>query len=606
MKKVIKSLLAAAVVTGMVIPFTACSSKDKGSNAGSSGSNSGNTNTSIAGAIKPKAGKARIVSDTDPYFNVTEAELKVKVPEGKEILYTEFTNTYAVGDRILANVHMRLKMPVEVEKEMNSLNLDLEKDAEKYQQIFDEYNRNSFQLFDLDGNNISAIETETGAEFTGAFALENGEILVVTSKTNYQTCASEPKLFVISATGEKARDIPLSVNEPLTDTHVYLTDNGNLLLASSRKYYLLDSQGKVLKMVEDPRLSGQMLCSDGKWYACMPDYNLGDSNMSLQEVDTNEGSLIGKPLSIDMLMSYSLTQGKKNCFLINNNGVEKYDLLDGSRTAAFTWKDTDVNFTSLDFSGASIESEDKMIFFKTVTNAESARTDMDQKAGVGNRAYVVTLTRADKNPHAGKEIIKLGVNGIKDEAFLNQIITFNTDPNQKARIEICDYATDSDFIFDEQSSLEKLQENADKLTMDMLSGEGPDILVGYSGLSQFNTENTLLDLKQYLDNDSNLNKEDYYANIFSAFETDGKLFSIPITFSLEGILIDSKIQGAKDKLSFADLDTMASSLSADKQMFSGQDWKSLLSKWIKGMGSTLIDNTNQKVNFDSDEFRALL
>ena len=61
----------------------------------------------------------------------------------------------------------------------------------------------------------------------------------------------------------------------------------------------------------------------------------------------------------------------------------------------------------------------------------------------------------------------------------------------------------------------------------MHQGTAPDILAGYSNLAEFNNDEYLLDLKPYLESDGNIKKEDYFYNIFSAFEKDGKLFSMP-------------------------------------------------------------------------------
>ncbi len=589
----------------MVLPFSGCGSKNSSNNAESTSNAKGNTSGGVAVAKNTKKGSGRIISESDPFFDAKISELKVKVPTGKDILYTEFTSAYAVGDRILANVHIEYKKPLEVEKEMNNLNLDDEKQQKRYMDIWNEYSVNSMQLFDLEGNNISSVELDKGCEFSNAYSLDNGEILVVTTKVNMNDCTAQPSLTVLSSSGEKLREITLDANEALSGARVYVADNGKILLASNKKISVMDPQGKLINSIESPNFDGTMLCSGGKWFAVMPQYEQEDLAVYVQEVDLNEGKLTGQKIKSDNVV-LGLVQGKSDCFLLNSNGIEKYDLLDGTRTTTFSWKDTDLNSSAIQMEGGSIESEDHLVFFKMELDKEIARTDMDQKAGIGNKMSIVSLTRADKNPHAGKEVLKLAVNGIDDVSFIDRIIQYNTDPSNHARVEISDYSPDTNerWFFSNDSS--RQLEGVGNLTLDMLSGNGPDILVGFSDFSQFNNENSLIDLKTYLDSDPSLKTDDYYQNIFSAFELDGKLFTMPITYTLEGMVVNGKFQGTKEKLTYSDLDKIASSLPSDIQLLDSHDYNDLLTKLLYVSSDRFVNNVDKTVNFDSDEFREML
>ncbi|MBO4495265.1 MAG: extracellular solute-binding protein [Clostridiales bacterium] len=607
MKKIYRSVLAAALVTGMVLPMAACSKNNKNGSTSPENGNGG-TDGSKPSANAPeltRKEKGRIIEEGDAFFNANIAEMKVNVPNGKEILYTEFTSAYAVGERVLSNVHIEFKKPAEVEAEMYKLNLDNEAEWDRYNKICEEYSTNSLQLFDLEGNNLGTVEIENGAEFTSAFALEDGEILVVTGKLDLKDCSTTPKLFVLSATGEKVRDINIDIKEPLNDVHVYVASNGNILLAATRQIFVLDPQGKLINKIENQDLNGQLFCSDGKWYAVMPKYESDSYSALVQELKVGTGKLVGDPIKVDDKI-FSLKQGVSDCFLMNTNGIEKYDMTDGSSTMVFNWKDTDINSANLKTEGGRIESEDSMVFFKMEYNEEEARTAMDQKGGVGNRMSVVKITRADKNPHAGKEVLRLGVDGIDDSLFLDQIIAYNTNPENHARVEIFDYSANSSDYWDITGSTQRLAESAGKLTLDLLSGTAPDILVGFSEVSQFNNDNTLLDLKTFLDNDDTINKDDYFTNIISAFETDGKLFSLPITYTIDGMAVNSSFKGAKEKWTFADLDAVAAAVPDDVQAMQKIEYKEMLTRWMYAMTEKLVDNVNQKVNFESDEFKAML
>jgi len=610
MKKMRRSLTALALTASMMVPLTACSSKDMKNTVNGPGSaDSGDTSaaSSVAGAKMRKAGKAQVVSESDPYFNITSSPLQVKIPDGKELSYRDFTNVRAIGDRVLANVFVQYKIPDQLQQELDRLDLDKDADWQRYMQITDEYCENSLQLFDLEGNYITTIETQDGAEFTGAYSRGNGEILLVTSKFDQNSCKATPKVSIIDATGKKVRDINIAVDDSLYDMKIYAIDNGNLLLASTGHFYLLDGEGNVIGKQEDPNLNGTMLCSGGKWYAVLPKYDQGNDDVFVREIDVEKGTFKVDQVKVDSTV-LKLDQGQSDCFIVNNNGVDKYDLLSGTRTPVLSWNDTDVNSALLKLEGGHVENENEMIFFKHEYVKDSARTSMDKKGGNDSILSVVKLTRADKNPHAGKTILKVGVNGISNECFLEQIIKYNTDTSNTCRIELKDYSAEvydaNNYNPDTINAM--LAESNSKLTMEMLSGNGPDILIGYSDVSQFNNENTLLNLSTYLAADSTIDKKNYYENIFSAFENEGKLFSVPITFTLDGMAINSDHNGAKEKWTFEEFDAFASALPDTVQVFSSQGYDKTLEAWMNALCSKFVDNVNRKVDFESDEFKKLL
>ena len=219
---------------------------------------------------------------------------------------------------------------------------------------------------------------------------------------------------------------------------------------------------------------------------------------------------------------------------------------------------------------------------------------------------VVHLSKADKNPHAGKTVLKLGINGKISSTFLEQVLIYNRDPQNSARIEIIDYTAGVTNTYDQQLIENGLQESTNQLIMDMLSGQGPDILVGYSELSQFNTDTMLVDLNPLINADSSFNREEIFDNILRSFEADGKLYTIPLTYTLEGMAINTSFNGVKENWTFAEFDQMASSLSSDVQPITLQKPEDLLKLWMKSLSSHFINDQERTVDFESEEFRALL
>ena len=613
MKKKIRTIIALVLTTGMLLGLPACGKKtgsdSKAAVTAADGSiiSDGSVGSSGSASATPTSYKSgQVVKESDPYFMVNTANLKVNIPDGKEIQYSDMSSRYIVGDKILAQVYVTYKIPAEVEKELFKLDLEKESDWDKYVKIQAEYEERALQIFDFDGNVVGKVDLGEKTDLYGAYPLKDGEILIACGEFQLKKCATIPKLFVINENGEKVRDIELQINEELSLFRVNVLDNGNILLSTYGAIYLLDPQGKVIGQDSDPDMNETIVCSGGKWYATMPSYGMDKFQVFVKEIDPNTGKLIGEKIESNerVLMAQ---QGKNDCFLLNANGIDKYDVATDTTTPILLWKDTDVNSSLLSLEGGYIASEDEMYFFQQDLLVDAARTDMDKKAGNAKMVSIVSLKRAASNPHAGKTILKLGANGNLDSYFLQEILDYNIDASKPARIEICDYTVSAEMASTYEQYMENLNSTVNQLNLDMISGNGPDILVGYSDYSQFNNDDFLVDLKSYLDKDSSISSQDYFDNIFHAFETDGKMYSIPLTFSASGYVYNKKlVPSAKEKMTFAEFEQLASTLSSDKTLIGATTYDNLLKELMMYLGSHFINNQDSTVNFDSSEFKALL
>ncbi len=605
MKKVLRSTIALLLSSAIVFPMAACSSNNKdGNGKGGSGS--------VAGATvgSKSKGKARVIQESDTYYNVASAELKVTTDSaGKKVVYSEVSTPAVVGNRILANVNVQYEMPQDLADKLNKLDLDTDAGRDEYDRISNEYFKTGLFVFDMDGNALGSFQLGDFTEFRTAFPGQNGEMLVVVNTFRSSDCSSIPKILVVSESGEKLREIPLESSEGLQDTQIYHLENGNFLLACTGKFYIYNAEGKKIHEETNANLGGRMYCSNGKWYAFMPKFTGDEDILNVQEVDVDAGKLVGQPIKLADDRVYSLRQGDKDCFITDTNGISSYDLLTGEQEQILAWKDTDVNFSRLRLGDGRIGSADEMILFQNAVEATEMRTNMDKKAGSTTKLFVVKLTKADKNPHAGKTVLKVGTNNISDASFIEEVIAYNTNKDNPARVELYDYnpsATSVGYYADFSQTSLTGGSGTDKLTLEMLSGEGPDILVGFSGVTKFNNENTLIDLNSLLDSDQEVKRENYFDNVIRAFETDGKLYQMPITFELSGMMVNKSFNGAKESMTFAEFNQMGASLSNSVQMCNDLSYEQLLQTWMEHLSGHFVDNQNKTVSFDSQEFKDLL
>ena len=98
---------------------------------------------------------------------------------------------------------------------------------------------------------------------------------------------------------------------------------------------------------------------------------------------------------------------------------------------------------------------------------------------------------------------------------------------------------------DDVEELSVIKGNAgmgNKLAVDIMNGEGPDILMNVSQFGQLNNSNYLVDLSPFVKD-----RDMYFSNIIDGSRIDGALYQVPVSFSLEGIIVRKKDIGSSGK-----------------------------------------------------------
>ena len=167
-----------------------------------------------------------------------------------------------------------------------------------------------------------------------------------------------------------------------------------------------------------------------------------------------------------------------------------------------------------------------------------------------NEMCFIEFNRAASNPHAGKTILELysfkDINVILGDA----IVKFN-EKNERCYLEPVSRYNYYDFIDFESASedsydsrmMEDLNANgglSNKLAIDIMSGTGPDILIGATRFEQLNNQDYLADLSPYV---GSLDPDKYFMNIIDGAKKDGVMYQLPLSFAVKGIVTDSANAG---------------------------------------------------------------
>lgn len=151
---------------------------------------------------------------------------------------------------------------------------------------------------------------------------------------------------------------------------------------------------------------------------------------------------------------------------------------------------------------------------------------------------VITLTEAEENPNAGKAILKAASLSGYNYAIFESICEFN-EANDEYFIQIDDrYNIETNMDWENvpdntdwtSNYLNQAASLGDQLTVDLMAGDGPDILFNAYSLPQLNNSDYLVDLSGRITDPDN-----YFSNIFDAVSVNGALYQVPMIFTPEGI-----------------------------------------------------------------------
>lgn len=151
---------------------------------------------------------------------------------------------------------------------------------------------------------------------------------------------------------------------------------------------------------------------------------------------------------------------------------------------------------------------------------------------------VYVLTKEKTNPNVGKTILKAATVDIFPRSFCEAVSMFNeSDPDYYIML---DYSYSLDELYrrggintgleDNLGYLEARSTISSQLAMDLIAGEGPDIILDAGCFPQLNRDDYLIDLSQEIDTSCIFDK------IVELSETDGKLYQLPLEFSVGGIV----------------------------------------------------------------------
>ncbi len=228
--------------------------------------------------------------------------------------------------------------------------------------------------------------------------------------------------------------------------------------------------------------------------------------------------------------------------VIDQEGIKVLDLEKKCKTEYFSFSSCNINRSDT-YNMTVLDIKDDHIYLSALSMTNADLFDTNE-----NITHFYALSLEKENPHAGKNILRVTTLGVFSYSFCEAVCRFN-DTNRNYFIKIDeDYSITSKINSGEISYWdEDYDAKADKasselsyqLAVDLMNGDGPDMVFGGYRYSNLNNSKYLLDLK------NEIKTSGVFDNVLKACETDGKLFQCPLSFSLSGIVVPSSLAGDK-------------------------------------------------------------
>lgn len=333
---------------------------------------------------------------------------------------------------------------------------------------------------------------------------------------------------------------------------------------------------------------------------------LENGEVLIMEFDLNNGKLKDKKRPGDLddkkanIAEYSATGNGDLCKLDSAGNIIKADIntMAPETVIDATWYTPFCNplLTEGTFTTKGILSctDKRTVILDTVTKSYGMFDSKEYE-------YITVLEKADKNPHAGKQIIEIALGfaftGVSD--YLSKAIYEYNRADNPYLLKVWDkhktgYTIGKGFSgsgSDEYSLIE-----------DVKGSEGPDIVINVPNRLVMQDE-VLMDLTGFLDPEV---MEKQYGNIIEAGRTGGKLDFLPVILEIEGLVTNTDlIEDGASGVTFEEYDRM---VKEDLNGFSPYDYPLSFeynkSSFVKSCIDTRRAVSGDTIDFGTDQFRS--
>lgn len=382
-------------------------------------------------------------------------------------------------------------------------------------------------------------------------------------------------------------EMELSENEYISAYNAKMDQDGNILVSADMSLRAYSQHGDLVCEIPcDYYIDNIVNMPDGS-IAVMA-WNEGKE--VLMPVDLGAGSF-GEPVDVpNDAWNMFASGGDYDLYYTSGICLYGYDVETGAKERVINWINCDVNGDNV--SGIAVKDDGSVSCYSL---------DWDQKT----EEYTLTGIEIERVPYDSvphKEVLSLATMYM-DYTLRDYIIDFNRS-SDTCRIEVTDY---SEFYeYDENGN--NLVDGMTVLQTEIMAGKVPDIIdLSQLPYTQLAAKGVLEDLYPYIDADPELDREDFFPNVFSALEVGGKLYAACAGFSIRTLLGASSVVGDEPGWTFDDYYAALENMPEGCEGFDvGTTKGDMLSTLLSIEMDRFVDWSTGECRFDSEEFIEIL
>ena len=407
---------------------------------------------------------------------------------------------------------------------------------------------------------------------------------------NYFQGSSTFYLRTLDRTGAELSCAELDVSGSDSGFYVsrFLVDEaGNAIVTSDSKLAAFATDGSLAYEIPvDGYIYSAVKLRDGRIGVLTMDTSSYDFRLNV--LDSEAGSFDGTGYAMPT-DAYDLIDGGGDYDLYYTSGVNFYGYSIETETAdkLFNWISCDVDSNSLGL--VSVAEDGTISGFSASDNEKTGTYDLD---------YVtVAKVPYDSVPH--KTSLSMAVMYM-DTNTQAAVINFNR-TNDQYRIDVTDYS--------EYNTQDDYSAGLTKLNTEIMAGNMPDILAldTQTPYRQYAAKGLLEDLYPYIDADSELDRSDYFQNVFSALEVNGGLYTACAGFGILTAVGATSVVGDTPGWTYDEYYEALATMPEGCEGFDyGYDRNSLLTMCLALDMDDYVDWSTGKCSFDSEDFVKLL
>ncbi len=365
-------------------------------------------------------------------------------------------------------------------------------------------------------------------------------------------------------------------------------NDGNIYITGDNSLYVIDSNGnQKFKIDFDNWINGLVTTSDGTILAM---YYNDQYEMTLAPVDVDAKAL-GTPLentpSFDNSSNSVFPAGDGKLYIVSSTKLYLYDMNAQTSEEVLDWIACDINTSNL--SGFAALDDGSFVAVSTTYDYSSD----DTKTTI----ELATVKKVPASSVKQKKEITLAMLNL-DYSAREKVIKFNR-TNDEYRINIKTYVNDDSSNWDEAQT---------QFQADVAAGTAGDFFIADSNNIDVNNliaKGALADLSDLIDNDADLNRDDFIPNILDILSVDGKLYSVAESFYVQTLVGKVSDVGSGKSWTFKDVMELAKA-HPDAQLMQYMTKTSGLNTLVTYSMDSFYDSETGECKFDTDDFISLL